>query len=69
MNVFKQAADWLEFGRPEDRDTAGLGVLLWSVGGHRAFERQDADAYRLAVVGSESTVTYEIPGVEGGWLR
>lgn len=69
MDGLKRAADWLEHGRPGERDTAELGALLWSVGGHRAFERQDADVYRLTVVGAESRVTYEIAGVEGAWLR
>jgi hypothetical protein len=69
MSVFGKAADWLEHGRPEERSTAGLGALLWNVGGRRAFERQDPDAYRLSMVGPDSVLAYEIVGVQGEWLR
>lgn len=69
MDAFETAAEWLEHGRPGERGTAELGALLWSVGGHRAFERQDGDAYRLSLVGGDSVLTYEVVGVEGGWLR
>lgn len=72
-DVFGTAADWLEHGRPGERESlaeaARLGELLWAVGGVRAYGRQDADAYRLSIVGADSRVTYEVAGIEGGWMR
>ncbi|MFR0358637.1 hypothetical protein [Streptomyces sediminimaris] len=69
MDSFETAADWLERGRPEERDTAELGALVWSAGGQRAFERQDADAWRLTIVGGGSRVVYEVLGLALGDLR
>lgn len=73
MDGLRRAADWLENGRPGERallaEAARLGALLWSIGGVRAYARQDADAYRLSVVGADSVVSYEVVGVEGGWFR
>ncbi|MEU1556776.1 hypothetical protein ABZ517_29315 [Streptomyces scabiei] len=73
MDAFGRAADWLEHGRPGERsaavEAARFGALLWEAGGVRAYERQDPDAYRFSLVGADSTVTYEVVGVEGGWLR
>ncbi|MPY34098.1 hypothetical protein FNH09_23470 [Streptomyces adustus] len=67
------AADWLERGRPGEQsalaEAAAYGALLWSADGVRAYERQGEDAYRLTLVGAGSAMTYEIVGVEGGWLR
>jgi hypothetical protein len=68
-DFLKTAADWLENGRPGERDTAHLGALLWSAGGVRAFERQTPDGYRLSLLGAGSAVTYEVIGVDGGCLR
>ncbi|MCX5522976.1 hypothetical protein OG342_08890 [Streptomyces bobili] len=73
MGVFDTAADWLEFGRPGERaaeeEAARLGVLVWDVGGRRAYERQDPDVYRLSLVGADSLLTYEVVGFDGAWLR
>ncbi len=73
MDAFRQAADWLEHGRPGERsaaeEAARFGVLLWDVGGRRAYERQEAGAYRLSLVGAGSVLTYEVLGVALGDLR
>lgn len=73
MDGLKRAADWLENGRPGEREVlaeaARHGALLWSIGGVRAYERQTSDAYRLSVVGAGSPLVYEVVGIEGGWLR
>lgn len=73
MGVFDTAADWLEFGRPGEQSAAAeaarFGSLLWDVGGRRAYERQDGDAYRLSLVGAGSVLSYEVVGVDGAWLR
>lgn len=73
MDGLKRAADWLENGRPGEREVlaeaAEFGALLWAAGGVRAYERQTSDAYRLSVVGAGSPLVYELVGVEGGWFR
>lgn len=73
MDGLKRAADWLENGRPGERavlaEAARHGALLWSIGGVRAYERQDVDAYRLTLAGADSVLSYEVVGVEGGWFR
>ncbi|MFI5684655.1 hypothetical protein [Streptomyces sp. NPDC051636] len=66
-DVLNTAANWLEHGKPGER--RDLGAPIWSAGGVQAVERQDPDAYRLSLVTAASVLTYEVVGIEGGWLR
>jgi hypothetical protein len=71
-DVLGVAADWLEHGHPADRqarEEADLyGDLLWAADSRRAYSQQSEDGFRLSVVGDGSALTYDIPGVDGGWL-
>jgi len=75
MDALNQAAEWLERGSPEEQraaeETAAFGERIWDgAGGVRAYARTDADAFRLRVIGGDgAALVYELPGVDGAWLR
>ncbi|HET9326432.1 MAG TPA: hypothetical protein VFQ05_06665 [Candidatus Eisenbacteria bacterium] len=73
MDGLKRAADWLESGRPGERDLAAeqvrYGEMLWNLDGTRAYERQTEDVYELALVTGESALVYRVTGLEGACLR